>query len=136
MICFVAIITINRKECGMVTEKMLSKFGLLKDKNVSKLKEIFKNNTELKEIHIDIYLEDPLSVSTKPFMLLLRAIEKDAMVSNDNYRLILKRSDTYETHFVNIPFSEIKECFFKTFNSNYEFILNIQNIYYRITILT
>lgn len=120
----------------MVTDKTLRKFGLTKDVHNLKLKEVFKNNTKLKEIHIDVYPENPLITSSAPFMLLLRTIEKNAIVSNDESSLILKRNDEYKTYFMNVLLSEINECYYKTNGWSYsEFIINIQNIYYRINIL-
>lgn len=120
----------------MIIEKTLMKFGLINDENNLQLKEIFKNNLVLKEIHIDIYPENPLITSYAPFMLLLRAIEKRVTVSNDGDRLIIKNNvDKFETYFMNILFSEIKECYYKIMDGCSEFILNIQNIYYRITVL-
>ena len=119
----------------MVTEETLMKFGLTKDEKNVKLYEIFKDKTKLKEIHIDTYPENPLVNSSKPFMLLLRIIERKIIVSNDDDRLILKRVvDRFETHFMSVPFSAITECYYKDYNGLTEFILNIQNIYYRITI--
>ena len=119
----------------MATEETLIKFGLTKDENNFKLKEVLKDNIKLKEIHIDIYAENPLIASSTPFMLLLRTIEKKMIVSNNGDRLILKKViDKFETHFMSVPFSEIKECYYKSYNGLSEFILNIQNIYYRITI--
>ena len=119
----------------MAIEKTLIKFGLTKDENNLKLKEVLKNNTTLKEVHIDIYPENPLMTSSAPFMLLLRTIEKKMIVSSDDSRLILKKTvDKFETHFMSILFSEIAECYYKSFNGCSEFILNIQNIYYKITI--
>ena len=119
----------------MITDKTLMKFGLIKDDNNLKLKEVFKDNIRLKEIHIDTYTENPLISSSSPFMLMLRTIEKKMIVSNDNERLILKKSiDGYETYFMNVLFSEIKECYFKPNGVYSEFILNIQNIYYRINV--
>ena len=112
------------------------KFGFVKDENNSKLKEVFKNNSKLKEIHIDIYLENPLATCTKSFMLLLRTIEKGMIISNDDNRLILKKNiDRFNTNFMNIPFSEITECYCKVSDGCSEFIINVQNIYYKITIL-
>ena len=68
-------------------------------------------------------------------MLLLRTIEKKVIVSNDEERLILKKNvDKFLTYFMNIPFSKITECYYKTYNGCSEFVLNIQNTYYRITI--
>ena len=119
----------------MVTEKTLMKFGLTKDSNNSKLKEVFENNIKLKQIHIDIYPENPLITSSAPFMLLLRTIEKNVIVSNDEDRLILKSGNNYETYILNILLSKIEECFYKVYDDYSEFIFNIQNIYYRLIIL-
>lgn len=119
----------------MVTENTLIKFGLTKDENNLKLKEVLKNNIEIKEIHIDMYSENPLTTSTAPYMLLLRTIEKNATVLNDGDRVILKKNDRYGTYFMNILFSNIIECYYKFFNNNFEFILNIQNTYCRLIVL-
>ena len=118
----------------MITEKTLMKFGLVKDENNVQLKETFENNLKLKEIHIDVYPENPLTSSSTPFMLLLRTIEKNATVSNNEDRLVLMRNDGCETYFMNVLFSEIKECYYKDIYDSFEFILNIQNIWYRITV--
>lgn len=118
----------------MIAEKTLMKFGFVKDESNLQLKEVLKDNAKLKEIHIDTYPENPLDSST-PFTLLLRTSEKNATVSDDGNRIIFKRNDKYKTHFMNVPFSKITECFFKFSDGISEFILNIQNIYYRITVL-
>ena len=118
----------------MNTDKTLIKFGFVKDENNSQLKEVFKNNLKLKEIHIDIYPDNPMSLPTS-FMLLLRTNEKNVVVSNDGARLILKMNDRYNTHFMNIPFLNISECFLRIVENYYEFILNIRNTYYKITVL-
>lgn len=118
----------------MVTDKTLMKFGFIKEENNSQLKEFFKNNLKLKEIHIDIYPDNPM-LSSSDFTLLLRTHEDNVIVSNDGIRLILKKCNKYETHFMNILFSNITECFSKVSGSCCEFILNVQNIYYKITIL-
>ena len=119
----------------MVTDDTLMKFGLVRDENNLKLKEVLKDNIILKEIHIDTYPDNPFITSSTPFMLLLRTIEKNAIVTNDGDRLVLKRNDEYETYFINILFSKVTECFYKMCDVCSEFILNIQNIYYRITVL-
>ncbi len=119
----------------MVTKHTLIKFGLTKDEDNLKLKEVFKDNIRFKEIHIDAYPENPLIATTALFMLLLRTIEKNAIVSNDGDRLIIKRNDKYKTHFMNVLFSNITECYYKVYNGYFEFILNIQNIHYRIIVL-
>lgn len=118
----------------MIIEETLMKFGLTKDENNFQLKEVFKNDLKLKEIHIDIYQENPIIYSTSPFMLLLRTIEKNATISNNDSRLVLIRNDGFGTYFMNILFSEISECYYKSACGFFEFILNIQNIWYRITV--
>ena len=118
----------------MAVEKTLIKLGFDKDEDNAKLNEVFKDNIKLKEIHIDIYPDNPM-LSSSDFTLLLRTHEDNVIVSNDGIRLILKKCNKYETHFMNILFSNITECFSKVSGSCCEFILNVQNIYYKITIL-
>lgn len=111
---------------------MIEKFGFVDDKN--SLKEVLTNGTKLKEIHIDIYSENPLNPSSS-FMLLLRTFENNTTILNDGDRIIFKRNDKNKTYFMNLLFSKINECFFKSSENYFEFILNIQNIYYKLTIL-
>lgn len=118
----------------MVTENTLMKFGFVREENNVRLKELIKSKNKLKEVYIDIYPENPF-VSSNSFMLLLRTSENNATVSIDNGRLIFKKNDAYETHFMNILISKITDCFYKVCDDSYEFILSIQNIWYRITIL-
>lgn len=118
----------------MVIEKM-AKLGFVKDEKNMKLNEIFKDNAKLKEIHIDIYPTNPLVSSSGSYMLLLRTIEKKILVKNSGRRLVLKkRIDKFDTYFMNITLSEINECCYKSIEGYSEFILNIQNIWYRITV--
>ena len=119
----------------MVTENTLTKLGFTKDENKTKLNEIFKDNTKLKEIHMDVYPANPLVSSSIPYMLLSRTIENKILVKNSGTRLVLKKNiDGYDTYFMNILLSEIKECYYNGYNGFFEFILNIQNIHYRITV--
>lgn len=120
---------------SMVVEQTMTKLGFVKDEKNTKLNEIFKDNTKLKEIHIDVYPTNPLVSSSTPFMLLLRTIEKKILVKNSGTRLVLKKNvDGYETYFMNVLLSEIAECYYKIVKGCSEFILNIQNTYYRITV--
>ena len=117
----------------MVAENTLIRFGFIKEEDDLRLKEMIKNKGKLKEIHIDTYSENPL-VSSTPFMLLLRTSEKNAKILIDNERLVFKKNDKCETCFMNVLLSKITECFSKIDKDYSEFILNIQNIYYKITI--
>ena len=81
----------------------------------------------------DVVLKRPCSVINPVF--LLRTSEKNAVTSNDGNRLILKKDDKHETHFMNVLFSKIAECFCKVSDSYSEFIVNVHNTYYKITVL-
>lgn len=128
-----ALLYIVRKVCSMITEDTLMEYGFVAEKDYSKLIEIIKNTNRLIEVHIDTYSENPL-LSSDSHMLLLRTVEKRARILVENDRLIFKRCDIYGTHFVNVLISKIKECFSKMTGDCDEYILNIQNIYYRITV--
>ena len=118
----------------MVAENTLMKLGFTKDEKNTKLNEIFKDNAKLKEIHIDVYPSNPL-VSSTSFILLLRTVEKKVLVKSSGTRLVLKKNiNSFDTYFMNVLLSEIKECYCKSIDEYSEFILNIQNIYYRITV--
>lgn len=118
----------------MITENTLIKFGFVREENDFRLKEMIKNKNKLKEVRIDTYSENPL-ISSKPFMLLLRTSEKNVSISIEGDRLIFKKDDQYETHFMNVLISKITECFSKISEGYSEFILNVQNTYYRIMII-
>lgn len=118
----------------MVTENVLMKFGFVKEENDLRLREMIKANGKLKEIHIDVYPENPL-ISSNSFMLFLRTSETNATIAIDGNRLIMKRNDKYETHFMNVLIPMITECFSKMCDNYSEHILNIQNVYYKITVL-
>lgn len=118
----------------MVTESILTKYGFVNEKDYSKLIEIIRNANRLVEVHIDVYPNNPL-VCSDSHMLLLRTSEKKARILVEDDRLIFKRNDTYGTYFVNVLVSKIKECFSKMTGDCDEYILNVQNVYYKITIL-
>lgn len=119
----------------MTTEQTFMEFGFTKkdiDFYLNKMM-LFKNSIKLKELHIDIYPENPFT-SSACFSLILRASEKNATISVEGDRIIFKKNDKYKTHFVNVLSSKITECFSKKTDGCYEFVLNVQNIYYKITI--
>ena len=107
----------------MVNNNTLMDFGFIKD----------ENNLKLKELHVDVYPYNPLSAAS-PFMLLLRMGERNVMVESDGSRVILKRDDKYNTYITNVLFSKITECFLKVSEDCSEFIVKIQNTYYRIIV--
>ena len=98
----------------MAAEHTMMKLGFIRDEDNVKFNEAFKNNIKLKEIHIDIYPTNPLVSSPIPYMLLSRTIEKKMLVKNSGNRLVLKKNiDGYDTYFMNVLSSEIKECYCK-----------------------
>lgn len=109
------------------------KISFVKDENNSQLKKVFENNVNLKELHVDVFPDNPLFPS-ETFMLLLRTSEKNAFVTVGDDRIIFKRNDKYKSYFMNVLLSEISECYYKNLENYFEFVLNIRNIYYRITI--
>ena len=118
----------------MAINKTLMKFGFAKDESCLQLKNIFQNNSKLKEVYVDVYPYNPM-LSSEDFILLLRMHDSNVVVSNDDNRLILKKCDKYETYIMNILLSCISECYIKCSEVYCELILNVQNIYYKITIL-
>lgn len=115
-------------------DKNTLNFGFVKDENNLQLNKVFKNDKKIKEVHIDIYKDNPLKASI-PFTLLLRTIEKNITVLNDECRLVLRMNDRFGTYIMNVLLSDINECLVEMYDEHHsEFILNIQNIYYRITV--
>lgn len=126
--------TYDRKEKNMVDNNTLTKFGFVKDENCLQLNEVFQNDSYLKEVYIDIYPDNPM-ICSKDFELLVRTHNTSVVVSNDCTRLVLKKCDKYDTHIMNILLSSISDCYIKSAETYKEIILNVQNIYYKITIL-
>lgn len=118
----------------MVSEQDFIEFGFVKREmnlSLNKAESVFN----LKEVYVEVYPENPFN-SSATFMLTLRASEKNATASLGFDRIVLKKSDTNGTHMINIIASKVNECYYKgcpdyTYG---EFILNIQNIWYRIIV--
>ena len=87
-----------------MTTEIFMKFGFIKDENNFQLKKLLRNNFKIKEIHIDVYPENPIVTSANPFMLLLRTVEKNVVVINYGDRFILNKDDKYNTYFMNLLF--------------------------------
>lgn len=118
----------------MVANQDFIKFGFVR-KNINMYLNKTENDIKLKEIHIEMYPENPFN-SSNCFMLMLRTSEKNAIVSTEDDRIILKKNDAHKTHIANVLTSKVIDCYHKKYRGLYdEFILNIQNIWYKITIL-
>lgn len=121
-----------RKVCYMSFENAFTKLGFVKDENNACFNKVFKNNIGLNELYIDIYNENPISHSSS--MLLLRTYDKNISVINKNNRFILKRNDDFNTYIVNVVTSKIKIFYKKTSDNYVDFLLNICNVWYKITV--
>lgn len=116
-------------------DNKIFQLGFIDDVDNLLFKEIFKDGEKLKNIHIEVYPNNPIE-SHSPFRLLLRAIEKNATVSNDGNRFILKMNDRFETYIANILLSDITKCYVRTADKQSPtFVINVQNIWYKIDIL-
>ena len=113
------------ENCGFVKKDI--------DLYLNKMKSL-NNSMQLKEVYIDVYPENPL-VFSSCFTLILRTFEKNATILIKDDRIIFERNDACRTYFINVIASKITECFSKISDNYYEFILNVQNIYYKITII-
>lgn len=117
----------------MTIEQTFVKFGFIKDENNVFFNEVFKNNTKLNELYIDVYNENPINHSSS-LMLLLRTCDKNISVVNENNRISFKKNDEFNTCITNLMIPKIK-TFYKKVSDNYvDFILNICNVWYKITI--
>lgn len=124
---------IVRKVNCMTIEQTFVKFGFIKDENNVFFNEVFKNNTKLNELYIDVYNENPINHSPS-LMLLLRTCGKNISVVNENNRISFKKNDEFNTCIANLMISKIK-TFYKKVSDNYvDFILNVCNVWYKITI--
>ena len=116
-------------------DKYIFEFGFINDEDNLRLKETFKDNKKLKEMHIEIYPNNPME-SRNTFSLFIRTVEKNVKVLNDGNRLVLKMNDRFETCVANILWSDITKCLAEISNGSYSsFIVNVQNIWYRISVL-
>lgn len=117
-----------------MNSEVLTKCGFSKDENNLQLAEIFQDGIQLKEIHIDIYSSSPFDKVVIP-ILMLRRNEKNALISNDGESIVVKKDDRHNTYIAEILLDSINDSYFKTnFENSFDFILNCQNIYYKVTI--
>ena len=114
--------------------KALMKYGFSKDVDNLELMNVFQDGVKFKEVYIDVYHSNPFDSVIRP-VLILRRSEKNVFILNNVDGLIFKTNDKYNTYIAELVLSNIKDCYFKgNFDSGFDFILNCQNIYYKITI--
>lgn len=117
-----------------MNSEVLTKCGFSKDENNLQLAEIFQDGIQLKEIHIDIYSSSPFDKVVIP-ILMLRRNENNATILNDGKSIVIKANDKYNTYIAELLLNSIKGSYFKmNFENSFDFILNCQNIYYKVTI--
>lgn len=110
---------------------MNNKCGFFEDENNLKLMKVFENNSEFKEIYIDIYSDNPFDKATSP-ILMLRRNENNVAICNDEKSIIIKTNDTYIAELI---LNNVNKCYYKKYiEDSFDFVLNCQNIFYKITI--
>ena len=109
-------------------ENYCEKYGFVSDDTKIEFKRILNHN-RFKTLHIEAY-------TLNPYMLLLRAIEKNISVGIEDGRIIIRKKDKYNTSIVDILFDRIANCIIKKYNDmQYEIIFAIHNIYYKLLIV-
>lgn len=87
------------------------------------------NCENIKEVHIDVYIE-------KPFILFARVIEKKVMTSNIDNRITFSKRDRYKTVVLDLLFNEIEDCFVKKYSDKqYSILFTIRNISYEMWVI-
>lgn len=109
-------------------ETLCENYGFVMDNEKVEFKRIFNNNN-FKSLHMDMY-------SLNPYMLFMRSMEKNLMVTIENNRVIIRKKDRYKTHIMDVPIEQIDRCIIKEYNNmQYEIILAIKDVYYKMLIV-
>lgn len=103
----------------------LKDFGYELATDKSNFDKIF-NGKSFKEIHIDTY-------ANEPYQLLSRVIGNNIKIIHKDGRIVLKRKDGMVL--VDVLFDSICEYAMKKRKEYYQFILTIQNIWYKILVV-
>lgn len=117
----------------MNTESLI-KYGFSKDIDKSQLSKVFSDGIKIKELYIDIYSSNPFDNTVRP-ILMLRRSEKNVSVLNDGKSIIIKMDNNYNEYIMELMLDTVKDSYFKmNFENSFDFILNCQNIFYKVTI--
>ena len=108
--------------------------GFGKDKDILQFKDVLKDSTKLKEIHIDVFSSNPFDNIDLP-LLLLRTNGRGVSIIN-NGKSIIVADEKEHTYIMNILIDDIVDVYYRlNFENCFDFVLNYQNkLYYRITI--
>ena len=103
-------------------------YGFKEDYDLFLFKNIF-DNKNIREVHIDTYMNDP-------YILFSRMVEKNiASLMQDN-RLILQRNNGGRLSIMDVPINNIFECMVKMYSSTqYQLVFAVENIWYKILVL-
>ena len=114
--------------------KVFIKCGFSKDENISQLTKFFYNDAKFKKIHIDIYTSNPFDKTVLP-VLMLRRYEKDVVIENNGRSIVIKMNDKHNTYIAELLLETINDSYSKmNFENCFDFVLNCQNKFYKITI--
>ena len=104
------------------------KYNFISDDNKIELQRILNRNM-FKILHIETY-------TLNPYMLLLRANEKNVASVIENGEIFIHKKDKYKTSIANIILDKITNCIVKRCNDmQYEIVFAIHNIYYKLLVV-
>lgn len=108
-------------------EKFCEKYGYTLDNDKTKLKTFFsENGNQLKEVHIDAYLNDNL---------ILRSIEKNTIAKLESSYLYVYKKGKSQNAITIIDSNKIEYCVYKKYSDTFtEFVIVVGDIKYRISV--
>lgn len=106
----------------------LKEYGFITDEYLFGFSDIF-NDKNIKEIHIDIY-------SNEPYILFARAIEKNVASGLQDDRFVLRKKDGNRTVLTDIPLDNIENCMIKRYSDlHYQVVFMVQGICYKVLVI-
>ena len=103
----------------------LKVFGYVVSTDKTGFDEVFDGRS-FKEIHIDMY-------TYNPYQLFSRVIDNNISMLHEDNRIVLKRKDGMVL--VDVLYDNIYEYAMKKCKEYYQFVLTIQNIWYKILVV-
>ena len=101
-------------------------YGFIEDYDLYTFENVFINKN-IKEVHIDAYMNDP-------YMLFSRMVENSVTSLLQDGRLVIRKNNGKSSLvLMDIPFNSIMECIVKKYsNSHYQFVFVVENVCYKI----
>lgn len=106
----------------------LEDYGFEADKYLYGFNDIFNDST-IKEIHIDVYSNDP-------YILFSRSINRNVSSIIQDERLMLREKKGNGTVLANIPLDNVDNCMIKRYSDmHYQVVFVVHNVYYKMLVI-